>query len=98
MSIVLPFYFISLTNKFYYWCIEIWTNLCEYLESSTGNVCFFHVDMYIYLSLCFICVSSRIENILHPDIAQYEEAEKFCLQLIGEVRTLHFWSLLIKKT
>jgi len=38
-------------------------------------------------------VTSRHENILHPNIAHYEKAEKFCLQLIGEVRTFWLWSL-----
>lgn len=36
------------------------------------------------------CFSSRSENILHSEIAQYEEAEKCCMQLISEVRAFHF--------
>jgi hypothetical protein len=32
-------------------------------------------------------IAFRIESVLCADIAQYEEADKFCIQLISEVRT-----------
>jgi hypothetical protein len=49
--------------------------------------------MQVNIHLAYIAF--RTEGILRAEIAQYEEAEKFCIQLISEVRTLWFWLLIV---
>jgi hypothetical protein len=69
-------------------CLLMHRILMNVLNLGSGIFGFPSLHMKVKIHVAYI--TFRTEGILRAEIAEYEEAEKFCIQLISEVRTLWF--------